>query len=249
MHEPLHPLCGTAGPAVESFYKLSSKYLGMPNISVVAGIPVHTLFMSWCLNSEGNVLTVNYSGLSSGSHGATLLYLQSTASDGMGEPQSYGTPLSSFWLTGAGVHVSMVNVFHSRCFPMKENVSVVSPSSFPLHSYHCPLLAFVCPQTKISVWVLLPPRATLLKGTPCGSIAHWKLRGVTAGTSRWLGSSTARRWPGLTPVGCWFGRRNMKRELAWGSSMHSSKATQFTSSPSMRWGWRTVGPTTAPFWR
>lgn len=78
MHEPLHPLCGTAGPAVaehaSGFYKLSSKYLGMPNISVVAGIPVHTLFMSWCLNSEGNVLTVNYSGLSSGS----LLYLQSS---------------------------------------------------------------------------------------------------------------------------------------------------------------------------
>lgn len=28
------------------FYKLSSKYLGMLNISAAAGIPVHTLFMS-----------------------------------------------------------------------------------------------------------------------------------------------------------------------------------------------------------
>lgn len=29
-----------------SFYKLSSKYLGMPNISAAAGIPVRKLFMN-----------------------------------------------------------------------------------------------------------------------------------------------------------------------------------------------------------
>lgn len=32
------------------FYKLSSKYLGMPNISAATGIPVRKLFMNQCLN-------------------------------------------------------------------------------------------------------------------------------------------------------------------------------------------------------
>jgi len=61
------------------FYKLSSKCLGMPNISAAAGIPGPKLFMNGCLHSQGTLLSVNYSSLSNGSLGAALFYLQTTA--------------------------------------------------------------------------------------------------------------------------------------------------------------------------
>lgn len=58
------------------FYKLSSKYLGMPNISAAAGIPVRKLFMNQCLNSQGTLLSIIYLSPSSGGLGAALFYLQ-----------------------------------------------------------------------------------------------------------------------------------------------------------------------------
>lgn len=61
------------------FYKLCSKYLGMPNISAAAGIPVHKLFMNQCLNSQGTVLSINYLSPSSCGLGAALFYFQTTA--------------------------------------------------------------------------------------------------------------------------------------------------------------------------
>lgn len=61
------------------FYKLSSKYLGMPNISAAAGIPVHKLFMDQCLNSQGTLLSINYLSTSSCGLGAALFYFQTTA--------------------------------------------------------------------------------------------------------------------------------------------------------------------------
>lgn len=46
----------TMASCSRGFYKLCSKYLGMPNISAAAGIPVHKLFMNQCLNSQDAVL-------------------------------------------------------------------------------------------------------------------------------------------------------------------------------------------------
>lgn len=65
------PQRGTATPTAaeqaDGFYKRSSKYLGMPNISAATGIPAHVLFMKRCLNSEGNVLSIKYFSPSSSS--------------------------------------------------------------------------------------------------------------------------------------------------------------------------------------
>lgn len=61
------------------FYKLSSKYLGMPNISAAAGIPVCKLFMNQCLNSQGTLLSINYFSPSSCGLGAALFYFRTTA--------------------------------------------------------------------------------------------------------------------------------------------------------------------------
>lgn len=51
------------------FYKRSSKYLGMPNISAVPGIPACKLFMNQCLNSQTTLLSINHLSPSSGSLG------------------------------------------------------------------------------------------------------------------------------------------------------------------------------------
>lgn len=61
------------------FYKLSSKYLGMPNISAAAGISVCKLFMNQCLNSQGTLLSINYFSPSSCGLGAALFYFRTTA--------------------------------------------------------------------------------------------------------------------------------------------------------------------------
>lgn len=61
------------------FYKLPTKYLGMPSVSAVADVPVCKLFMNQCLNSQGSLLSINYLSPSSDSLGTALFYFQATA--------------------------------------------------------------------------------------------------------------------------------------------------------------------------
>lgn len=97
---------GTAVPIAaelaDGFYKRSSKYLGMPNISAATRIPARVLFMKRCLNSEGNVLSIKCFSPASSSHRGALFCLQTSARShalhagwgGTAELQSPSVPLS-----------------------------------------------------------------------------------------------------------------------------------------------------------
>lgn len=116
-----------------SFYKLCSKYLGMPNISAAAGIPVCKLFINQCLNSQGTLLSINYLSPSSCGLGVALLCFQTTAcylslllrlrETEWCEPGNQGSVLSTGFFHG------------SACGVMAQGFGV--PSGFTACS-HCP---------------------------------------------------------------------------------------------------------------